>query len=71
MFIVLGWMPSVLVFSGVDLPIGALALMAAGGLFYSVGFVIFIIESPIPCRVFLASTRSGICSCWSPPRCNT
>ncbi|MBW8172621.1 hemolysin III family protein [Ornithinimicrobium sp. Arc0846-15] len=48
LFIVLGWMPSVLVFSGVDLPVGALALMAAGGLFYSVGFVIFIIEKPNP-----------------------
>ena len=39
-------MPTALLFSGVDLPTGALALMAAGGLVYSVGFVIFVLERP-------------------------
>ncbi len=30
------------------MPVGALALMAAGGLIYSGGFVIFVIERPNP-----------------------
>lgn len=46
LYIGLGWMPTALLFSGVDLPTGALALMAAGGLVYSVGFVIFVLERP-------------------------
>ncbi|ANS79424.1 putative membrane protein hemolysin III [Serinicoccus hydrothermalis] len=48
LYIVLGWMPVVLVLGGMDLPVGALALMAAGGVVYSVGFVIFIVERPNP-----------------------
>nr|WP_202627756.1 hemolysin III family protein [Cellulomonas sp. APG4] len=48
LFIVLGWMPVLLVGAGVDLPFGAYALMAAGGLAYSAGFVIFVIERPNP-----------------------
>ncbi|WP_153393597.1 PAQR family membrane homeostasis protein TrhA [Ornithinicoccus halotolerans] len=48
LYIVLGWMPVALVGSGVQVPLGALALMAAGGLVYSVGFVIFVIERPNP-----------------------
>lgn len=48
LYIVLGWMPVALVGSGVELPLGALALMAAGGLVYSVGFVVFVIEAPNP-----------------------
>lgn len=48
LYIVLGWMPVALVGSGVEVPIGALALMAAGGLVYSVGFVIFVLERPNP-----------------------
>jgi len=48
LYIALGWMPTVLLFSDVELPPGALALMAAGGLVYSVGFVIFIVERPNP-----------------------
>lgn len=48
LFIVLGWMPVVLVFGGISVPFGALALMAAGGILYSIGFVIFIIEKPNP-----------------------
>ena len=46
LYIGLGWMPTALLFSGTELPFGALALMAAGGLVYSVGFVIFIVERP-------------------------
>lgn len=48
LFIVLGWMPVLLVGAGVDLPFGAYALMAAGGLAYSIGFVIFVVERPNP-----------------------
>ena len=48
LYIVLGWMPVLLVGAGVSLPLGAYALMAAGGLVYSVGFVIFVVERPNP-----------------------
>lgn len=48
LYIALGWMPVALVGSGASLPVGALALMAAGGMVYSVGFVIFVVERPNP-----------------------
>lgn len=48
LYIALGWMPVALVGSGASLTVGALALMAAGGLVYSVGFVIFVVERPNP-----------------------
>lgn len=48
LYISLGWLTVVLVGGDVDLPVAALALMAAGGLVYSVGFVIFVIERPNP-----------------------
>ncbi len=48
LYIVLGWMPVLLAGAGVPLPFGAYALMAAGGLLYSAGFVIFVIERPNP-----------------------
>lgn len=48
LYIALGWMPVLLVGAGVSLPFGAYALMAAGGLLYSVGFVIFVVERPNP-----------------------
>ncbi|MFK5583113.1 MULTISPECIES: PAQR family membrane homeostasis protein TrhA [unclassified Serinicoccus] len=48
LYIVLGWMPVVLVFGGLTLPLGALLLMGAGGILYSVGFVVFIVERPNP-----------------------
>ena len=48
LYIALGWMPVLLVGAGGSLPVGALALMAAGGLIYSGGFVIFVIERPNP-----------------------
>ncbi|WP_432456805.1 PAQR family membrane homeostasis protein TrhA [Cellulomonas iranensis] len=48
LYIALGWMPVLLVGSGVSLPAGAYVLMAAGGLLYSVGFVIFVVERPNP-----------------------
>jgi hemolysin III len=41
-------MPVVLVGAGASLPLGALALMAVGGLVYSAGFVVFVIERPNP-----------------------
>ena len=48
LYIALGWMPVLLVGSGASVPGGALALMAAGGLLYSAGFVLFVIERPNP-----------------------
>lgn len=48
LFIALGWMPVLLVGAGVPLAFGAYALMAAGGLVYSAGFVVFVIERPNP-----------------------
>lgn len=48
LYIALGWMPVVLVLAGPSLPLGALALMGAGGVVYSIGFVVFIVERPNP-----------------------
>jgi hemolysin III len=50
LYIVLGWMPVLLAGAGagISLPFGAFALMAAGGLVYSAGFVLFVIEKPNP-----------------------
>ena len=48
LYIALGWVSVVLVGAGVPLPFGAYALLAAGGLVYSVGFVIFVVERPNP-----------------------
>ena len=48
LYIALGWMPVLLVGAGASLPVGSLALMAAGGLVYSAGFVVFVLERPNP-----------------------
>ena len=48
LYISLGWMPVLLAGAGASLPFGAYALMAAGGLVYSGGFVIFVVEKPNP-----------------------
>ncbi|MFC5043484.1 PAQR family membrane homeostasis protein TrhA [Ornithinimicrobium kibberense] len=48
LYIALGWIPTVLLAEGTTLPFGALALMAVGGLVYSVGFVVFVLERPNP-----------------------
>jgi hypothetical protein len=48
LYIALSWMPVLLAGAGVDLPFGAYALMAAGGLLYSAGFVVFVLERPNP-----------------------
>lgn len=48
LYITLGWMPVLLAGAGASLPFGAYALMAAGGLVYSVGFVLFVVEKPNP-----------------------
>lgn len=48
LYIALGWVPVVLIGSGIELPLGALALMAAGGAVYSAGFVVYVIEKPNP-----------------------
>ncbi|MDO5739633.1 MAG: hemolysin III family protein [Ornithinimicrobium sp.] len=46
LYIALGWMPVALIGAGASLPLGAWVLMAVGGLIYSVGFVIYVIERP-------------------------
>jgi hemolysin III len=48
LYIALGWMTVLLVAADVTVPLGALALMAAGGLVYSAGFVVFVLEKPNP-----------------------
>lgn len=48
LYIALGWLTVLLVGADVSLPLGALALMAGGGVVYSAGFAIFVIERPNP-----------------------
>ena len=48
LYIALGWVTVLLVGADGSLPVGALVLMAAGGLVYSAGFVIFVVEKPNP-----------------------
>lgn len=48
LYIALGWLPVLLVGADVAVPPGALMLMAAGGLVYSAGFIVFVIEKPNP-----------------------
>jgi hemolysin III len=48
LYIAIGWMTVLLLGAAADLPWGALVLMAAGGIVYSAGFVIFVIEKPNP-----------------------
>jgi hemolysin III len=48
LYIALGWMTVLLLGAAVSIPTGAMVLMAAGGLVYSIGFVIFVIEKPNP-----------------------
>jgi hemolysin III len=48
LFIALGWLPVALVLSDQPLPLGGLVLLAAGGLVYSAGFVVYVIERPNP-----------------------
>lgn len=46
LYIALGWMPVALLAADSALPWGALALMAAGGVVYSIGFAVFVLERP-------------------------
>ncbi len=48
LYITLGWVAVLLLGAGSSLSPGALALIAAGGLVYSAGFVVFVIEKPNP-----------------------
>nr|WP_255698262.1 hemolysin III family protein [Tessaracoccus sp. ZS01] len=48
LYITLGWMTVALLGADVSLPPLALFLLAAGGLVYSAGFVIYVIERPNP-----------------------
>ena len=46
LYIVLGWLPIVLISVDAKLPLLALLLLIVGGIFYSVGFVVYVIEKP-------------------------
>jgi len=46
LYIVLGWLPIVLISVDAKLPMTALLLLIVGGIFYSVGFAIYVIEKP-------------------------
>ncbi|CAN5166570.1 hemolysin III family protein [soil metagenome] len=46
LYIVLGWLPVALIVDSPQLPFSALVLLAMGGVIYSVGFLIFVIEKP-------------------------
>jgi len=48
LYIALGWLTVLLIGADVPLPVGALVLLAAGGLVYSVGFIVYVIEKPNP-----------------------
>lgn len=48
LYIALGWMTVLLLGAASNLQPGAMALMAAGGAVYSIGFVIYVIEKPNP-----------------------
>jgi hemolysin III len=48
LYIALGWLPVALVPTALPLPAGGLLLLAAGGLVYSLGFVVFVVERPNP-----------------------
>jgi hemolysin III len=48
LYIVLGWLTVLLVGADSSLPVGALVLLGLGGICYSGGFVIFVIEKPNP-----------------------
>lgn len=48
LYIALGWTTVLLLGAAVNVPLGALILMASGGVVYSIGFVVFVIEKPNP-----------------------
>ena len=49
LFIVLGWLPVLLLMlGGTTLPAGAIALLASGGILYTAGLVLFSLEWPNP-----------------------
>ncbi len=48
LYIVLGWMAALLAGVASSVPLGAVVLMAAGGVAYTVGFVVYVVEKPNP-----------------------
>ena len=48
MYIVLGWLPITLLLGGINIPTAGTVLLAVGGLFYSFGFAIYVLEKPNP-----------------------
>jgi hemolysin III len=60
LYIVVGWLPAVLVGALVHVSIGAAALVVAGGIIFSSGFVIYAIEKP----TFRANKIFGFHELW-------
>lgn len=48
LYIVLGWMAALLAGVASSVPLAAVVLMAAGGVAYTVGFVVYVVEKPNP-----------------------
>ena len=48
LYIALGWMSVVLLGGGLSLPLGAMVLLGAGGVVYSLGFLVYVVERPNP-----------------------
>lgn len=48
LYIVLGWLASIVVAANLHLTIGAVLLLVLGGLIYSAGFIMFVAEKPNP-----------------------
>ena len=46
LYIVMGWLPITLLFSGAKIPSNMFGLLAAGGIVYSLGFIVYVIEKP-------------------------
>jgi hemolysin III len=46
LYIVLGWLAAVIAAANLHLPIGGYVLLVLGGLIYSVGFAMFVVEKP-------------------------
>lgn len=50
LYIVLGWIPTALILDTPKLPTEALILLATGGIVYSIGFAVYVVEKPNPIK---------------------
>jgi hemolysin III len=48
LYIVLGWLAAFVVAADLHLPLGGYILLILGGLIYSIGFIVFVVEKPNP-----------------------